>query len=70
MIEGKITIRGITQTIKIKTDFENSGDVLVLSGDFTLNVADFKIKIPPVVAGNIAKTIEVNFRFQYQPYEQ
>lgn len=70
IIDGKITIRGITQAIQIKTDIENSGDALVLSGDFTLNVADFKIKIPPVVAGNIAKTIEVNFRFQYQPYEQ
>ena len=70
MIDGKITIRGITQAIQIKTDIENLGDALVFSGSFKLNVADFEIKIPPVVAGNIAKTIEVNFRFQYQPYEK
>ena len=70
IIDGKITIRGITQAIQIKTDIENLGDALVLSGSFNLNVADFKIKIPPVVAGNIAKTIAINFRFQYQPYEK
>ncbi|MEM6541324.1 MAG: YceI family protein, partial [Bacteroidota bacterium] len=41
IIDGKITIRGITQAIKIKTDFEHSGDALVVSGSFMLNVADF-----------------------------
>nr|WP_235317772.1 hypothetical protein [Polaribacter sp. Hel1_33_49] len=42
----------------------------ILSGNFDILVNDFQIKIPPILSSNIAKTISIKFRFQYQPYEE
>ncbi|TAI46858.1 YceI family protein [Flagellimonas allohymeniacidonis] len=69
LVKGTINIHGVSKELDIKTKIENVQGTIVLSGTFDLRVADFKIKIPPIVAGNISKTIEVSFRFEYQPYE-
>ena len=41
-----------------------------LTGNFNLIVKDFDIKIPPILSSNIAKSIAVQFNFEYQPYEE
>jgi hypothetical protein len=69
-IQGKITIHGVTKDIELKAKILREDDLLFVSGDFQLQVADFKVKIPPIVAGNIAETIQIKFRLQYQMYEQ
>ena len=69
-IQGKITIHGVTKEIEIKAKIQRQENELLLSGDFQLEVDDFEVKIPPIVAGNIAETIQVKFRLQYQMYEQ
>lgn len=70
LIKGLVTIHGVSKELEIKTKIENNENKISFSGTFNLQVADFKIKIPPIVAGNISKTIEVNFRFEeYLPYE-
>ncbi|UII77308.1 YceI family protein [Flagellimonas sp. HMM57] len=69
IVKGALTLHGITKELEIKTKMERTNDLPVFSGSFEVLVSDFKIKIPPVVAGNIAKRIEVQFRFEYQPYE-
>lgn len=69
LIKGTITMHGVSKELDIKTKIENGTNGMAFTGTFNLEVADFKIKIPPIVAGNISKTIEVNFRFEYQPYE-
>ncbi len=69
IVRGTLNIHGVDKEIDIKTKIESVDDSVSFSGTFNLEVADFKIKIPPIVAGNISKTIEVNFRFEYQPYE-
>ena len=43
---------------------------LILTGRFMVEVADFDIKIPSIVANNIAKTIEVTFELKHKPYKQ
>lgn len=70
IIRGKLTIHGITKPIDIKTSIEKTKDSYLMSGEFTVAVSDFKIKIPPILANNIAKIISVKFRFQFQPYEE
>lgn len=70
IIRGKLMIHGISKEIDIKTTIEKTKDAYAMSGEFSVPVSDFKIKIPPILAGNIAKTISVKFRFQYQPYEE
>lgn len=70
LIKGTISLHGVTKEKEIKTNITNEGDQLTLTGTFNMTVADYEIKIPPIVAGNIAKTIEVTFRIQYTPYEK
>ena len=70
IIRGKITIHGITKEIDLKTTIESIDNNYILSGNFDILVNDFQIKIPPILSSNIAKTISIEFRFQYQPYEE
>ncbi|SHG75412.1 YceI family protein [Winogradskyella jejuensis] len=69
IIKGAFTMRGVTKDIEIKTKIENNNGGYMLSGTFETFVKDYNINIPPLLAGNIAKSIEVNFKFEYQPYE-
>lgn len=69
MIHGKLSIHGITKEIDIKASIDNTNGNYIISGEFDVLVKDFEIKIPPILASNIAKTISIQFLFQYQPYE-
>lgn len=70
MINGTLTIHGISKEIAIKAIIKNNNNAYFLEGEFSLQVKDFDIKIPPILSSNIAKTISLKFRFQYQPYEE
>jgi hypothetical protein len=70
IIRGKLTIHGITKEIDVKTTIENKVGNYTLSGEFDVQVKDFQIKIPPILSSNIAKTISIQFNFQYLPYEE
>ena len=69
-IKGKITIHGVTKEISIKTLIEPVGNTYKFSGDFEINIDDHKIKVPGLLAPNIAKTILISFNFDYQPYDK
>lgn len=69
IIKGVFTMHGESKEVEIKTKIENTNGNYILSGVFETFVKDYNIKIPPLLAGNIAKSIEVNFKFEYQPYE-
>ncbi len=69
IIKGKLTLREVTKEIEIKTKIERIEGTYILTGKFDLRISDFEINIPPLLAHNIAKTISVKFRFEYQPYE-
>lgn len=68
-IKGTLTIHGIAKEVAIKTMIENKNNNYTLTGEFIAAVKDFNIKIPAILSSNIAKTINLKFRFQYQPYE-
>ncbi|WP_343488323.1 YceI family protein [Allomuricauda sp. d1] len=69
MVRGTFSMHGVNKELEIKTKIENIEGKYVLSGTFEAYVKDYNIKIPPLLAGNIAKTISVDFRFEYEPYE-
>jgi len=69
MIKGVFSMHGVSKELEIKTKIENNEGTYVLSGTFEAFVKDYDIKIPPLLAGNIAKTISIDFRFEYEPYE-
>jgi len=60
MIEGNMTIHGVTKTISEKGTFiVKPGDKIQGTSKFLVKVADYNIKIPGTVINNIAETIEV-----------
>lgn len=70
MVRGEITLHGVSKSIEVKTDFVRKDNRILVSGDFEVMVQDFQIKVPPIVAANIARTITVSFNFEYQSYEE
>ncbi|MFY9241399.1 MAG: YceI family protein [Polaribacter sp.] len=69
IIRGKLTIHGITKEVDIKSTIKKIDENYLISGEFDVFVNDYQIKIPPILASNIAKMISIKFQFQYQPYE-
>jgi polyisoprenoid-binding protein YceI len=69
-VKGKLTIHGVTKEKEITAFFTKTQEGILVEGDFMVNLADFKIKIPSVVAKNIAKNIKVTFNFNHKPYKK
>ena len=68
IIKGVFTMRGVSEELEIKTKIEPNGNHLILSGSFETLVESYDINIPPLLAGNIAKTITVDFIIEHEPY--
>ena len=69
IVEGRFNMHGVTKELQIKTKIIRNNETFILSGTFEALVKDYEIKIPPLLAGNIAKTISVDFNFECLPYE-
>jgi polyisoprenoid-binding protein YceI len=59
VVEGKLTLHGITRSVKEKGTFEVKGGKLTGKAIFNILLADYDIKIPGAVTKNISKTIEI-----------
>lgn len=70
IIRGNLTIHGITKEVDIKATINQKNEKYFVSGEFSVPVKDFDIKIPPILASNIAKNISINFSFEYNRYEE
>ncbi len=70
LIVGIMDFHGVQKEVKVRVNMENQNGKLVLSGDFSVAIDDFNIKVPPLLVPNIAKDIQVMFRFEYAPYEE
>lgn len=69
IIKGTFSMHGVKKELEIKTKIEHLQEGYILSGTFETLVEDYNINIPPLLKGNIAKTISIDFRFEYRPYE-
>ncbi|WP_298540168.1 YceI family protein [uncultured Aquimarina sp.] len=69
-ITGDITIHGVTKQIETKGKITKTKENILLTGDFPVTVADFKIEIPSIVANNIAKVVKVSFELDHKPYNK
>lgn len=70
IIKGDFTLRGISKPIEIKTNIIKSSNGFQFQGELEVKIDDHDIKVPKVLAANIAKKIQVSFNFQFEPYEQ
>ncbi|MAY84119.1 MAG: polyisoprenoid-binding protein [Flavobacteriales bacterium] len=65
IVVGELTIHGVTQKVEAPGTIEIKGDQLIVNSTFTVEVADYEIKIPSTVSDNIAKTIEIQVEAEY-----
>lgn len=69
-VKGILTIHGVSKEIIIDANFERTEDAIIVDGEFIIEVDDFNINIPAVVAKNIAKKIKVSFNFNHKPFNK
>lgn len=67
-IKGILTVHGEEKEISTLAIVEIKAEEITITGEFTVEVADFDIKIPSVVINNIAKTIKISFELHHKPY--
>ncbi|MDJ0645454.1 MAG: YceI family protein [Flavobacteriaceae bacterium] len=69
IVKGNFTMHGATKELEIKIKIQKQRQKFMVSGSFEAEVQDYNIKIPPLLKGNIAKIISVDFKFEYEAYE-
>ena len=69
-VKGNLTIHGVTNEITIDANFSKTSEGILVNGDFIIELDDYNVKIPAVVAKNIAKKIKITFDFNHKPYKK
>ncbi|GGG04728.1 hypothetical protein GCM10011344_01360 [Dokdonia pacifica] len=69
IIKGEFTLRGITKPVEVKATIVNTDGIYSITGTIDVPIKDYEIKVPPILSPNIAKNIQVSFKFQYAPNE-
>ncbi|MEX0981302.1 MAG: YceI family protein [Bacteroidales bacterium] len=69
VVEGELTIHGVTRTIRTSGIIEViSAGIKGMSG-FIIRPADYDIKIPKIVRNKIAEEMEITVKMAYEPME-
>ncbi len=69
-VSGQLNIHGVTQNIKTSGKLVIGGENIQATAVFKILVADYGIKIPKVVADNIAKEVEIMVNVDYKPFNR
>jgi hypothetical protein len=67
IVEGDLTIHGVTNKVSAKGTLEVLSDGIKASSRFNLNPEDYKIEVPGLVRNNIAKSLEITVSIKYEP---
>ncbi len=59
-VEGKLTIHGVTKTVKVLGAIAVKGGDIKLTAKFTVSIKDYNVEIPGVVADKISKTASIS----------
>jgi len=70
VINGDLTIHGITKKVEVQGKLSCTGDAIILKGSFKVQLVDYDVKIPRIVIKNIAETIKVTFNLDHKPYKK
>ncbi len=69
-VKGVLTVRGVDKEVDTEGTIQvNSGKVSAMA-KFVVSPSDFKIEIPSLVEGKIAKEIEVSVNSVYELYDK
>jgi hypothetical protein len=69
MVEGDLTIHGVTKKISEKGKFMVGDGMITGESKFIVKPADYDIKIPKTVINNIAEEIEVTIEVKLEEYK-
>lgn len=64
-VVGDINIHGVSKPLELTGTLIIKGEKIQAKSDFSLKVADYKIKVPGIVKDNIAEQIEVHVEMNY-----
>ncbi len=59
-VTGNLTLHGVTHEVTVPATITQKGDLYEASANFDVVLADYGIKIPSMVKGKIAKTVQIN----------
>ena len=65
-VEGDLTIHGVSNPIKTKITLIGEGDKLVLSGNFVVKLADYKIDVPALAKKTLATTAKIVMKLPFE----
>lgn len=61
-VEGDLTIHGVTKKVKTKMTFTGEGSKLIIAGNFTVNLADYKLEVPALAKKTLAETAKISIK--------
>ncbi len=67
VVEGELDLHGVKKLVTIESTINYSADNINVSAVFSIELKDYKIKIPKAVFYNIAEVVEVTVNFEYTP---
>jgi len=67
IIEGKLTIHGITNPVTAKGTFTVANGSIIGEAKFPIKIGDYGISIPAPVVGKIAKTVTITVNVHLNP---
>lgn len=68
VVKGDMTIHGVTKPVTANGQITVKNGAISANSTFNLAPEDFDIKIPAVVRDNIAKSVKVVVKADFQPY--
>jgi archaellin len=66
-VKGQLTIHGVTKEVQTTGSVKVDGDGLKAAAIFNIQVADFNIRIPPLVKDKIAKSVKITVDTKLEP---
>lgn len=69
-VKGDLTIHGVTKSISVPATLETKDGKIIGKSEFTVNIDDYKIKVPKVVEKRVSKIIEIKIDMEYKPYNK
>lgn len=68
MVDGKLTIHGVTKQVSEKGILKMENNKLYVKCDFSVNIADYNIKVPKLVEERVAKSVIIKINADYIPF--
>ncbi|MFC4164356.1 YceI family protein [Epilithonimonas zeae] len=65
-ISGTLNFHGVDNAVQSTANVYLKDDKIVVQGKFVVKTADYKVKIPKMVAAKVAENVNVNYNFLLQ----